>query len=115
MGEGLCGGSMFGSERWGVNPMTAGNYFQGNSPLISLPHEKCLFVSTTLFLVTLIYWSIYTAVLTGELYKFVAKVRHLTDDCGISLGEERFSSSPSFLLSFPKTLLVSYSAGPSGE
>lgn len=25
MGEGLCGTSMFGSDRWGVNPMTAGN------------------------------------------------------------------------------------------
>ncbi|KAL5286064.1 OTP family protein [Megaselia abdita] len=24
MGEGLCGTSMFGSDRWGVNPMTAG-------------------------------------------------------------------------------------------
>lgn len=25
MGEGLCGSSMFGGDRWGVNPMTAGN------------------------------------------------------------------------------------------
>lgn len=24
MGEGLCGGSMFGGDRWGVNSMTAG-------------------------------------------------------------------------------------------
>lgn len=28
MGEGLCGSSMFGGDRWsvGVNPMTAGKY-----------------------------------------------------------------------------------------
>lgn len=26
MSESLCGSSMFSSERWGVNPMTAGNY-----------------------------------------------------------------------------------------
>lgn len=26
MGESLCGTSMFSSERWGVSPMTAGNY-----------------------------------------------------------------------------------------
>lgn len=24
MSEGLCGSSMFGTDRWGVNPMTAG-------------------------------------------------------------------------------------------
>lgn len=27
MGEGLCGSSMFGSDRWGVNPMTAGEFY----------------------------------------------------------------------------------------
>lgn len=26
MGEGLCSTSMFGGDRWGVNPMTAGYY-----------------------------------------------------------------------------------------
>lgn len=26
MGEGLCGSSMFGGDRWGVNSMTAGKF-----------------------------------------------------------------------------------------